>query len=44
MTNFVEGEGMTLKKNYPVGYNGITDGVIWQQLLLSSSFTTRRMP
>ena len=25
---------MTLKKNYPVGYNGITDGVIWQQLLL----------
>lgn len=34
MTNFVEGEGMTLKKNYPVGYNGITDGVIWQQLLL----------
>lgn len=25
---------MTLKKNHPAGYNGITDGVIWQQLLL----------
>ena len=54
MADFVEGEDMTLKKNHPAGYNGITDGVIWQQLLLfffrscsghfSSSFTTRQMP
>ena len=34
MADFVEGEDMTLKKNHPAGYNGITDGVIWQQLLL----------
>ena len=34
MADFVEGEDMTLKKNHPAGYNGITDGVIWHQLLL----------
>ena len=34
MADFVEGEDMTLKKNHPAGYNGITDGVIWQQLLI----------